>query len=73
MRRLLAAADLPITATAACVPLAYGHSSSVTVETTRPLTVPEARSILEEAPGIVVEDDPQTFAVSVRHPCERPG
>jgi aspartate-semialdehyde dehydrogenase len=59
IRRLLAVADLPITATAVRVPLAYGHSASVTVETTRPLTVPEARRILEEAPGIVVEDDPK--------------
>jgi aspartate-semialdehyde dehydrogenase len=59
MRRLLAVADLPITATAVRVPLAYGHSASVSVETTRPLTVPEARSILEAAPGIVVEDDPK--------------
>jgi aspartate-semialdehyde dehydrogenase len=59
MRRLLGVADLPITATAVRVPLAYGHSAAVTVETTRPLGVHEARAILEEAPGIVVEDDPK--------------
>ena len=57
MRRLLAVADLPITATAVRVPLAYGHSAAVTIETTQPLGVHEARAILEEAPGIVVEDD----------------
>jgi aspartate-semialdehyde dehydrogenase len=57
MRRLLAVADLPITVTAVRVPLAYGHSATVTVETTRPLGAHEARTILEDAPGIVVEDD----------------
>lgn len=59
MRRLLAVSDLPITTTAVRVPLAYGHSAAVTVETTRPLEAHEARTILAAAPGIVVEDDPK--------------
>ena len=56
MRRLLAVADLPITATAVRAAGVWALAS-LTVETTRPLTVTQARSILEEAPGIVVEDD----------------
>lgn len=56
-RRLLATPDLPMTATAVRVPLAHGDSAAVTIETTRPLSADEARAILAQAPGVVVEDD----------------
>jgi len=56
-RKLLQAPDLPMTATAAYVPLAHSHSVSVNLETVQPLSVEAARELLEQAPGIVVEDD----------------
>lgn len=56
-RRLLAIPDLPITATAVHVPLVHGHSASVTIEMARPLSADDARAILEQAPGVEVEDD----------------
>ena len=58
-RRLLVTPDLPITATAVRVPLAYGDSAAVTVETAHALSADEARAILTRAPGVVVEDDCQ--------------
>ena len=39
LRKLLGAPDLPVTATAAYVPLAHSHSASVTLETAQPLSV----------------------------------
>jgi aspartate-semialdehyde dehydrogenase len=57
MRKFLATPDLAVTATAVRVPLAYGHSAAVTLETVSPLSAEDARAILEKAPGIVVEDD----------------
>ena len=36
-----------------------GHSESVTIETEEPITPEEAREILKEAPGVIVEDDPE--------------
>ena len=58
-RKLLAAPDLPVSATVVYVPLAHGHSAAVYVETERTLSVPQARELLDAAPGVVVEDDCQ--------------
>jgi len=56
-RKLLQAPELPMTATAVYVPLAHSHAASVKLETVQPLSVDAARALLEQAPGIVVEDD----------------
>jgi aspartate-semialdehyde dehydrogenase len=56
-RKLLGLPDLPITATAAYVPLAHSDSASVTLETVQPLSVETARALLAQAPGIGIEDD----------------
>jgi aspartate-semialdehyde dehydrogenase len=56
-RKLLGLPDLPITATAAYVPLAHSDSASVTLETEQPLSVETARTLLAQAPGIGLEDD----------------
>ena len=58
-RKLLAAPDLAVGVTVVYVPLAHGHSASVYVETERTLSVPRARELLENAPGVEVEDDPR--------------
>jgi aspartate-semialdehyde dehydrogenase len=50
--------SLEVTATTARVPVFYGHSESVNVETARKLTVPEARHLLAAAPGVKLVDDP---------------
>jgi aspartate-semialdehyde dehydrogenase len=57
MRRLLTIPNLPMTATAVCVPLVHSHSAAVTVETAHPLSAEEARRLLTHAPGVAVEDD----------------
>lgn len=58
-RKLLAAPDLSVGATVAYVPLAHGHSASLYIEFERALSVRRARELLEDAPGVEVEDDPQ--------------
>jgi aspartate-semialdehyde dehydrogenase len=50
-RKLLGLPDLPITATAAYVPLAHSDSASVTLETEQPLSVETARTLLHRRPG----------------------
>jgi aspartate-semialdehyde dehydrogenase len=40
------------------VPVFYGHSEAVNVETERKLTPAEARTLLAQAPGVRVHDDP---------------
>ena len=58
-RKLLAAPDLPVSATVVYVPLAHSHSASVYIETERTLSVPQVRDLLEQASGVEVEDDCQ--------------
>ncbi len=67
-RKLLAAPDLPVSATVVYVPLAHGHSASVYVETERTLGVPRVRELLEQAPGVEVEDDcrEQEYPLAIR-------
>ena len=47
---------IKLTATCVRVPVFVGHSEAVNIEFERPMTVAEARSILREAPGIMVVD-----------------
>ena len=56
-RKLLAAPALPVSATVVYVPLAHSHSASVYIETERTLSAPQVRDLLEQAPGVEVEDD----------------
>jgi len=57
-QRLLDHAGLAITATSIRVPLFYGISQSVNVETVESLTAEAAREILRNAPGVLLQDDP---------------
>ncbi|MGI9425056.1 MAG: aspartate-semialdehyde dehydrogenase [Hyphomicrobiaceae bacterium] len=48
--------QIKLTATCARVPVFVGHSEAVNIEFERQMSVAEARSILREAPGIMVVD-----------------
>lgn len=48
--------DIQVTATCVRVPVFIGHSESVNIEFEKPITAERARSILREAPGVLVVD-----------------
>ncbi|HCG63313.1 MAG TPA: aspartate-semialdehyde dehydrogenase, partial [Sphaerochaeta sp.] len=50
--------SIEVTATCVRVPVWYGHSESINIETERKLTPEEARELLSKADGIKVIDDP---------------
>lgn len=56
-RALLGLPALPVTATAAYIPVAHGHSTAVSIETARRVAVAEARDILAHAAGLELIDD----------------
>jgi len=56
-RKIMEDDSLRITATTVRVPVFYGHSESVNIETQRPIAPEEARDILSRAPGVRVVDD----------------
>jgi aspartate-semialdehyde dehydrogenase len=60
-QKILGDDSIRVTATTVRVPVFYGHSESVNIETERKLTPQEAREILEKAPGVKVVDDPAKF------------
>jgi aspartate-semialdehyde dehydrogenase len=57
-RKIMGLPALHVVPTTVRVPVRVGHSESVYARFNRPLTVAEARTVLEEAPGVVVRDDP---------------
>jgi aspartate-semialdehyde dehydrogenase len=58
-RKIMEDHTIGVTATAVRVPVFYGHSESINVETLNKATADEVRSLLEKAPGVKVVDDPQ--------------
>jgi aspartate-semialdehyde dehydrogenase len=50
--------SIKVTATTVRVPVFYGHSESVNIETEKKITAKDARAILSQAPGVVVYDNP---------------
>lgn len=50
--------DIKVSATCVRVPVFYGHSESVWIETGRHLEPEAARELMSRAPGILVVDDP---------------
>jgi aspartate-semialdehyde dehydrogenase len=56
-RKILHAPDMKITATAVRVPVFSSHSEAINVEFEKPFDLKELRETLENAPGIIVQDD----------------
>ncbi|MFH0351788.1 MAG: aspartate-semialdehyde dehydrogenase [Chromatiales bacterium] len=57
-RKILDDEGLLVNPTAVRVPVYYGHSEAIHVETKRKLTAPEARTLLRGAAGVTVLDEP---------------
>lgn len=56
-RKILGEPQLRVNATAVRVPVFYGHSEVVHLETAQPLSAGRARELLKNAPGITVLDE----------------
>ena len=57
-RKILEDETLQVNPTCVRVPVFYGHSEAVHIETERKLTAVEARKLLRKAPGVRLLDDP---------------
>lgn len=58
-KKIMGDDSIRLTATTVRVPVFYGHSESVNVETEKKITPAEARAILSQAPGVKVLDNPR--------------
>jgi aspartate-semialdehyde dehydrogenase len=57
-RKIMEDDSIAVTATTVRVPVFFGHSESVNIETHEPVSVEDVRALLENAPGVQVMDDP---------------
>jgi aspartate-semialdehyde dehydrogenase len=57
-RKILEDDTIGVTATTVRVPVFFGHSESVNIETKRKVSVQEVRALLERTSGVKVIDDP---------------
>lgn len=53
--------SIGVTATTVRVPVFFGHSEAVNIETEKKLTAEDVRKILSKAPGVIVVDNPKKF------------
>ncbi len=58
-KKIMEDESIRVTATTVRVPVFYGHSESVNIETEKKITAAQVREILFKAPGVVVVDDPK--------------
>ena len=56
-RKILGDDSIQVNPTAVRVPVFYGHSEAVHIETREKITAAQARALLEKAPGVVVVDE----------------
>lgn len=61
-KKIMGDESIQVTATCVRIPVVYGHSESVYVELGSEYDLQEVRSLLENAPGITVVDDPANQA-----------
>jgi aspartate-semialdehyde dehydrogenase len=68
-RKILGDPGIEVNPTAVRVPVFYGHSEAVHVETRDKITAERARELLESAPGVIVVDDrvPGGYPTPVSH------
>ena len=57
-RKIMHEPELAISATCVRVPVRVGHSEAVHVEFSRPITPEEVQTVLREAPGVTIQDEP---------------
>ena len=55
-KKIMADDDIKVNATAVRVPVFFGHSEAVHLETREPISASAARALLEKAPGVTVVD-----------------
>ena len=61
-QKIFADENIRVNATAVRVPVFFGHSEALHIETTRRISAPEARALLARAPGVEVLDEHQPGA-----------
>jgi len=57
-KKIMGDDSIRVTATTVRVPVFYGHSESINIETDKKLSVPEVQELMTKMPGVTLVDDP---------------
>jgi aspartate-semialdehyde dehydrogenase len=68
-KKIMGDDSIRVTATTVRVPVHTGHSEAVNVETESKITADEVRELLQNAPGVVVQDDPAAQSYPLASTC----
>ncbi len=66
-RKIFADETIRVNPTCVRVPVFYGHSEALHIETTDPISALDAADLLRRAPGVTVVDDPAASPTAVDH------
>jgi aspartate-semialdehyde dehydrogenase len=69
-RKIMEAPSIRLSAMCVRVPVFRSHSEAIWIETKAPLSPSEARRLLESAPGVVVQDEPEKSIYPMPLPAE---
>ena len=64
-RKIFSDPEIRVCATTVRIPVIYGHSEAVNIETEKPVSPEQVRKLLETASGVKVIDDPSSAAYPV--------
>jgi len=68
-RKIFEDPEIGVTATAVRVPVFYGHSESVNIETREKITAAEVKKLLADAPGVKLVDEPGNLKYPLALDC----
>ncbi len=66
-QKILGNSDIQVNPTAVRVPVFYGHSEAINIETERPISVDEARALLANAPGVKLMEEGEPHPTAITH------
>jgi aspartate-semialdehyde dehydrogenase len=69
-RKIMHDDKIKISATTVRVPVRTGHSESIYIETSKPVSPEKVRELLDKAPGVFVVDDPKNGLYPMPKDCE---
>lgn len=72
-QKILGDYDILVNATAVRVPVFYGHSEAINIETVKKITAEEAKELLRVAPGVVLHEANEDYPTAVTEAAKNDG
>lgn len=72
-QKILGDPDILVNATAVRVPVFYGHSEAINIETVKKLSAEEAKALLRVAPGVILMEADEDYPTAVTEAAKQDG